>query len=74
MCQWKYSLEHYEIRLLGGNNTKTPMQQNLKLASRGYDENFGLNAKDTLLSDPTLYTKLVRKLLYLTITILDINF
>lgn len=50
------------------------MEQNIRLTSKRYDENFGLNHDDTLIYDPTLYTKLIDKLLYLTITRPDISF
>lgn len=47
----------------------TPMEQNLKLTTIEYDEAFDLNFADT-----DLYRRLVGKLLYLTMTMLNIAF
>lgn len=62
--QHKYIQDLVELsRLKGSNSVKTPMEVNVKYRREG-----------ELLSDPTLYRKLVGGLIYLTITRPDISY
>ena len=65
LCQRKYTLELLnDAGLLGCKCAKTPMKQNLRLSKFKGEE----------LKDPCDYKRLVGRLLYLTITRLDILF
>lgn len=73
LCQRKYALDLLsEVGLLGGKPFKTPMEQNIKLTSKGCDLNFELNKDDALIGDPNMYRKLTRKLLYSLLKILSL--
>ncbi|XP_019224179.1 PREDICTED: uncharacterized protein LOC109205873 [Nicotiana attenuata] len=75
MSQRKYALEMIsEAGLSGSKPKKTPMEQNLKLASTKLDKIVNENVDDTILEDKSLFQRLVGKLLYLTITRPDIAY
>ena len=62
LCQRKYTLE--VLNDTGCKLAKTPMEQNLRLSKLEGEE----------LKDPSSYRSLIGRLLYLTITRLDITF
>ncbi|XP_042950416.1 uncharacterized mitochondrial protein AtMg00810-like [Carya illinoinensis] len=65
VCQCKYALDIlHDSCLLGCKPSSTPMDSNLKLS----------NNEGTLLQDPTLYRRLIDKLIYLTITQPDLTY
>ncbi|XP_049358910.1 uncharacterized mitochondrial protein AtMg00810-like [Solanum verrucosum] len=77
ICQRKYALELVsETGLSGSKPVNAPLEVNQKLTSVEYDKNISTKTghNDETLKDPTTYQRLVGKLLYLTMTRLDIAF
>lgn len=75
LCQRKYSLELIvELGLSSVKPCKTLMEVNLKLTSTEYDNLFWQNRKDTVMSNPTSYKRLIGKLIYLTVIRPDISY
>ena len=79
MSQRKYALVLIsELGLSGTKPVNTPLETNLKLTSVDYDDFITKEAsstnEDTLLVYPTQYQQLVGKLLYLTMTRIDIAY
>lgn len=69
--QRKYVLDLlFETGMSGCKPISVPMAQNLRLTA--YEE--GKNKKEELLKDPGEYRRLIGKLIYLTMTRLDISF
>lgn len=62
-----------EVRLSGCKLVSTPMEHNHKFTTIDYDRHVG-NTGDAMLKDICSYQKLIGKLLYLTLTSLDICF
>lgn len=68
LSQKKYALELIsKVGLSGGKVNKMPMELNLKLTKRKYDEHLKINQSDKSLDDASLYRRQIGKLLYLTI-------
>lgn len=74
MHQRKYALELIsEVGLSGAKPAGTPIDVNVKLTSKQYDDQTGQNMEDPMV-DQGAYQKLVGKLLYLNITRPDISY
>lgn len=74
MHQCKYALDLIShIGLAGSKPVHSPMEQNLKLTTTKFDDHI-TSTCDSMLSNPGPYQSLLGKLLYLTITRLDISF
>ncbi|XP_018631445.1 uncharacterized mitochondrial protein AtMg00810-like [Nicotiana tomentosiformis] len=72
--QRKYTMELIsEAGLSGCRPVATPMELNHKLTTVDYDNHVG-NTEDKQLEDAGKYQKLIGKLLYLTITRLNLSF
>nr|XP_018622643.1 uncharacterized mitochondrial protein AtMg00810-like [Nicotiana tomentosiformis] len=77
MYQRKYTLELIsELELGAAKLVFTPIEANVKLTTKEYDEHTDSynTTNDELLPDPSKYQKLLGKLLYLTFTRSDIAF
>lgn len=76
MHQRKYCLELIsDIGLSNSKTVRTPIELNQKLKTTEFDLHFPTNNEDDrVLDDPSVYQKLVGRLLYLTITRPDIAF
>ncbi|XP_031262354.1 uncharacterized protein LOC116120541 [Pistacia vera] len=73
--QRKFALELIlETGLSAAKPIDTPLEQHLKLTSYEYDQKFLPDAKDDLLTDPSVFRRMVGRLLYLTMTRPDISF
>ncbi|XP_075088604.1 secreted RxLR effector protein 161-like [Nicotiana tabacum] len=74
LCQSKYDLELIaKLGLSGAKPAITPMEQNKRLTTVEYDEHCHLD-NDPTLADVKIYQRLIRKLLYLTLTRPDIAY
>lgn len=74
LIQRKYSLDLLsEVGLTGANPAQTSLESNKKLTTVDYDTLVG-NTGDVTLEDVAGYQKMIGKLIYLTITRLDICF
>ncbi|XP_049366732.1 uncharacterized mitochondrial protein AtMg00810-like [Solanum verrucosum] len=75
MHQRKYTLEIIsEVGLGAAKPASTPFDPYVQLTTKEYDEQYGINKEDKLLENPSVYRRLVGKLLYLNITRPDITF
>ncbi|XP_019226087.1 PREDICTED: uncharacterized protein LOC109207599 [Nicotiana attenuata] len=77
MHRRKYALEIiYELGLGAAKLVGTPLEVNAKFTTREYDDHLGTssNAVDELLQNLGIYRRLIGKLLYLTVTRLDLAF
>ena len=75
MHQRKYSLEIIsEAGLRATKPAFTPIDPYVQLTTKEYDETNGIGKEDKLLEDPTVYRRLVGKLLYLNVIRPDIAF
>ncbi|XP_019231861.1 PREDICTED: uncharacterized protein LOC109212650 [Nicotiana attenuata] len=75
MTQRKYALEIIsDVGLAGSKPKETLIEQNLKLKSTKFDTCTDTSKGDELLEDMGSYQRLIRKLLYLTITRPDISY
>lgn len=73
LCQRKFILEIVsEAGLLGCKSAVIPIEQNAKLTTHEYDSSSSSSIEDSLLEDPSIYKRLVGKLIYLTMTRPDI--
>lgn len=68
--QRKYTLELIsDAGLSGSKICETPMEQNLRLTTKEYDDSAGqVVTDDPLLDDPRAYQRLIGCLIYLTVT------
>ncbi|XP_015159411.1 uncharacterized mitochondrial protein AtMg00240-like [Solanum tuberosum] len=62
------------MRLAGAKSIATPMEQNQKLTTVGFDQHVPSTSEDLTLADPSSYQQLIGRLLYLTTTRPDIAF
>nr|XP_016489903.1 PREDICTED: uncharacterized mitochondrial protein AtMg00810-like [Nicotiana tabacum] len=79
MSQRKYALELIaEMRLRGVKSAGTPLEANVKLTSEEYDRfvhyQSSSETEDKLLADAGKYQRLIGRLLYLTMTRVDIAY
>lgn len=75
MHQRKYSLEIIlETGLSASKPSYTPLDPNIKLTTKEYDDVVNKNSDDLLFTDIGKYKRLIGKLLYLTATRPDISF
>ncbi|XP_047269190.1 uncharacterized mitochondrial protein AtMg00810-like [Capsicum annuum] len=75
MNQRKHVLELIsDLRLSGTKPSSSPMEINVKLTIVDFDEHTRNTSTNLPLQDPSIYQRLIRRLLYLTITRPDICF
>lgn len=75
MHQRKYILELIsEIGLYAVKPVVTPVDINMKLTTRHYDQHLGIDSTNDPPTDQGSYQRLIRKLLYLTMTRLEIAY
>ncbi|XP_031277705.1 secreted RxLR effector protein 161-like [Pistacia vera] len=71
----KYALELIsKAGLSAAKPVDTPLEQHSKLNSYEFDQRFPPDEKDELLTDPSMFRRMVGRLLYLTMTRPDISF
>lgn len=75
MHQRKYTIEIIsKAGLSTGKPATTPLDSFVQLTANEYDKVNNIGHADKLLEDPSIYRRLIGKLLYLTVTRPDISF
>ncbi|XP_009795129.1 uncharacterized protein [Nicotiana sylvestris] len=83
ICRWdSYASEKYDLEIISklglgaAKPVATRLEVNAKLTTKEYDDHLGTSSYvvDELLPDPSVYQRLIGKLLYLTMTRPDLAF